>query len=207
VILVPRVIAITDDGLRDDVIVGASEQIVGAFDGRGIAIQLRARSRRGRALLALAQRLQAVCASAGALLLVNDRVDVALAVGAAGVHLGRGSVAVSDARRLLGAEALITCSAHTVDEVRARGVQGADAALLSPIFASPRKGAPQGTGFIAGAVARAPGVPVVALGGVEAANAASCLEAGAHGVAVVRALFAAADPADAARALAAICYP
>src|SRR5262249_28780612 len=127
---------------------------------------------------------------------VNDRVDVALAAGADGVHLGGGSMPADVARRLLGAGALIGVSTHAPGEAPA----DADFAFFGPVWATPATPGAQGTVRLPDAV-HAATIPVLAIGGVPAPRVAEARAAGAAGVAVIRAILAAPDPAAAARAL------
>jgi thiamine-phosphate pyrophosphorylase len=195
---VPRLVLVTDRraiGDRDLVAVVAA-----ALDGGLPAVQLREKDLPGRPLLALAERLRGETARRRALLLVNDRVDVAVAAGADGVHLGGGALPVAVARGLLPPGALVGASVHTVDEAAACD---ADFAVFGPVWATPSKaayGAPQGERRLADAVGAAH-VPVLAIGGVAASRVAAARAAGAHGVAVIRAILAADDPAAATRAL------
>jgi len=132
------------------------------------------------------------------LLVINSDVDLAREIGADGVHLPKGGVA---AARAVLPRAWISLAAHDDDDVRRAVSEGADAALVSPIFATPGKGPPRGLEAIRAARAIAPQLAIYALGGVDESNAAACRAAGATGVAVIRALFDAPDPAAAARAL------
>lgn len=164
------------------------------------AVQLRDKDLPGRELFALAERLRAVTAHHGARLFVNDRVDVAVAVGADGVHLGTGAMPVAVVRRLLPPHGLIGVSTHAPAEVAATR---ADFAFFGPVHATPGKaafGAPQGEGRLREAVAGA-AVPVLAIGGMTAAGIAGARAAGAAGVAVIRAILGADDPAVATHAL------
>jgi len=170
--------------------------IAAALDAGLPAVQLRDRDLPGRPLLVLAERLRAATARTGALLFVNDRADVALAVRADGVHLGGGSIPAEVARRLLGAEALIGVSTHAPGEAPA----DADLAFFGPVWATPSKTGAQGAARLARAVRAAP-VPVLAIGGVTAARVPELRAAGAAGAAVIRAILAAPDPAAATRAL------
>jgi len=166
-------------------------------------LQLRDRGAAGGELLAAATALRTLTRRRGARLLVNDRLDVARAADADGVHLPAASFAVADARRLLGPHALVGRSTHAPDEAIAAGRDGADYVVLGPIFATPSKaayGPPLGLAAIAAAVA--PGAsPIVAIGGITPERAAQARAAGAAGVAVVRALLDAPDPDAAAAAL------
>jgi thiamine-phosphate pyrophosphorylase len=185
---------------------GSPEQLralsaaLGVLPRGGALVQLRAKGLPARELLERAQHALGPCVRAGAPLLVNDRADVAYAVGAAGVHLPASGLPVQEARFLLGPGALIGVSCHSSVEVAGASRAGADYALFSPIFAVPGKGPPQGLAGLSLAVRAAP-LPIFALGGVDASNALSCVEAGARGVACIRAVFGAADPAAASIAL------
>ena len=169
--------------------------------GAGLpALQLRDKDLDGRTLFALAERLRAATRNAGAMLFVNDRIDVAAAVGADGVQLGHASLPVAVARRLLPSGCLVGQSTHALDEVRA---SIADFVLFGPVFATPSKlayGAPHGVDVL-GNVAAVASVPMIAIGGIDPTNVASVCAAGAHGVAVIRAILGATDPAAATRTL------
>lgn len=166
-----------------------------------VAVQLRDPELSGRELAALGARLRERTRALGVGLVVNDRLDLARALAADGVHLGRRSVDVADARAWLGDGAWISVACHGEDDVAAAARAGADAMLLSPIFASPGKGAPLGLEALRRARARLDGVArrpaLLALGGVDRERAFACLEAGADGVAAIR--------ADLAEALALLC--
>jgi len=177
--------------------------VTAALRGGVGAVQLRERGLETRALLELAIALRQATRAAGAALLINDRIDVALACDADGVHLPGHSFAVADARALLGPRRLIGVSTHHPDEVAAAAAAGADFAVFGPIFATPSKaayGAPQGLDALVRA-RRAAALPLFAIGGVNADNAAAARGAGADGVAVIRAVLAAPDPVAAATAL------
>jgi thiamine-phosphate pyrophosphorylase len=175
--------------------------IASSLDAGVDAIQLRDRRVGGRALLAAAHRLRTLTSERGAALLVNDRLDVALAAGAEGVHFPAASFPIGTARRLLGPEAWIGRSTHSPSEAEAAAAEGADYVILGPIFATPSKlafGPPLGLAALAATHACC---PVLAIGGVTAATLPSLRGAGAHGVAVIRAILDAADPAAATRQL------
>jgi thiamine-phosphate pyrophosphorylase len=153
----------------------------------GLVVQLRDPQLEGRELHRLAVRLRDVTRRVGARLIVNDRIDVALAVGADGLHMGRRSVDAALARAALGPDAWLSVSAHSVAEALASG-DAIDALLLSPIFAAPGKGPPLGLAPLSEVRARlAPRVALFALGGVDLEGARACLDAGADGVASIRA--------------------
>jgi thiamine-phosphate pyrophosphorylase len=176
----PRVVAITDLTITsEDEHVRAYASLASGLRSGALAIQLRGHGLPARRLVAFGRRLRAEVPSAS--LVVNDRLDVALALGADGVHLGERSVTVGDARRLFGDRAWISVSAHG-DVVP----EGADAALVSPIFASPGKGAPRGLDALRRLRAARPKLAIYALGGVTAATFGECVAAGADGVAMIR---------------------
>jgi thiamine-phosphate pyrophosphorylase len=166
------------------------------------AVQLRAKDMGGKDMLALARALRDVARAAGQWLMVNDRLDVAVAAGADGVHLPSRGIPAADARRLLGPGAIIGASCHSVAEVRRARDGGADFATFGPVFDTPSKrawGPPVGLDALREAARL--GLPLVALGGVDASNAASTVAAGAAGVAAIRAWLGAADAAGAVRQL------
>jgi len=177
--------------------------VEGALDGGIRAVQLREKDLPGKELCLLADRMRNLTARHGVRLLINDRVDIALAVGADGVHLGGASLPASAARTLLGEEALIGCSTHSESELREAVAQGADFATFGPVYPTPSKaayGPPVGVTALAGACNRS-AIPVFALGGVGPHNVGEVMEAGAFGIALISAVVAAADPRGAAAEL------
>jgi len=199
--MLPRILLITDPRYEDDVLVEKLDAALGVAPAGSVAVQLRDKARPTGQLLSLGPRLREVTRKHAAVLVVNDRLDLALAVEADGVHLGRLSVAVRDARRLVGPDAFVSVATHSHDELRQALDDGATAALLSPIFATPGKGEPLGLKALRIAHAMAPSFGVYALGGIDSTNARACLEAGASGVALIRAFFDEADPAHAMKRL------
>lgn len=198
---VPRLHLVTDRRLRGDrslvaVVAEAARAGVGA-------VQLREKDLPGGALLAEAEVLRRVLGATP--LLVNDRADVALAAGAAGVHLPAAGLPVGVARRLLGPWALIGRSVHGVEEARRAADEGADYVILGTIFATGSKPGrvPAGLALVA-ATARAVALPVIAIGGINQENAAATVAAGAHGIAVMSAILSAPSPAAATAALRAV---
>jgi thiamine-phosphate pyrophosphorylase len=193
-----RLYLITDRTLVPDLPAAVARALAGIPPGAA-AVQLREKDLTTRALFELALALRPICRSRHAPLLVNDRLDVALAAGLDGVHLGGGSVEVADARRLLG-DRLVGVSSHSETQLSAWA--GADFSTFGPAYFTPSKaryGAPVGLAALA-AAART-GVPLFALGGVDAARAPEAIRAGARGVAAIRAWLAAPDPAEATAAL------
>lgn len=174
--------------------------VAGALDGGVRAVQLREKDLTGRELFLLAERMRSLTARYGARLLVNDRADVAKAVGADGVHLGVLSLPAAEARRLLGKEALIGCSTHNLSELREAEEGSADFATFGPVFPTASKaayGPPAGTGALAEACRNAR-IPVFALGGVRRDNLDEIARAGSFGIALISGIVAAPDPRAAA---------
>ena len=172
-----------------------------ALDGGVRAVQLREKDLEGGELYRLTGRLRDLTARYAARLLINDRLDVALATGADGVHLGQTCLPVSTARQLLGPDKLIGVSTHSPDEITA--AQGADFVVFGPVYFTPSKagyGQPQGVARLRQAVRHSP-APVFAIGGIQADRIAAVRSTGAHGVALISALSAAAEPRRAAREL------
>lgn len=161
------------------------------------AIQLREKDLTSRQLFDLARELRAMTRQHRAKLLINDRIDIALAVGADGVHIGAGSLPVAEARRLLGNERLIGYSAHSLTEAGIAEAAGADFVTFGPVYHTPSKaiyGEPLGVKKLAEA-ASALTIPVFALGGVKKSSIPELLACGAHGIALISAIIAAREPA------------
>jgi thiamine-phosphate pyrophosphorylase len=172
-------------------------------------LQVRLKPASTRELLAAARMARQVTRAAGAMLVVNDRVDVAIAAEADGVHLGQDDLTVADARAALaGRPMAIGVSTHDLAQVRAAITDGADYLGFGPVFATSTKENPDPVVGVerlraAAAIAHAAGVPVVAIGGIGLAEAAAVAAAGAAAAAAIAAINRAADPAAAGRALAA----
>jgi thiamine-phosphate pyrophosphorylase len=149
-----------------------------------------------------ARALRQLCARHGALFVVNDRLDIALAVDADGVHLGQGDLPPAIARQLLGPDRLIGRSTHALGQLQQAVADGCDYVGVGPVNATPTKPGrePVGLDYVRQAVAESP-IPFFAIGGIEASNLAELQATGAHRVAVVRAITEAADPGDATRTL------
>lgn len=165
--------------------------------GAEVVVQLRAPSAPARPLLALARRLAPVAAAAGARLLVNDRVDVALASGADGVHLGARGMPIPEARRLLGPERWIGASVHSAAEAVAAAREGADYLIAGTLFPTPSHPGRPGSGTEWLTALAGIGVPVIGIGGITPARVGAVRAAGAGGVAVLRGVWQAARPLDA----------
>ena len=167
------------------------------------AIQLRERDLSARELVTLAREVQAVMALRRSQLLINDRIDVALALEGVGVHLRSNSLPVSVARQLLGARRLLGVSVHAVEEVLLAQSQGADYVILGPIYETPSKqmfGPPLGIHTLEKAC-RLVRIPIIGIGGVTAARAHEMRRVGAFGVAVITAILGASDVESATREL------
>ena len=182
----------------------ATAEIVRAAVAGGVTcVQLREKECGTREFIEEARAVQAGLRGTGVPLIVNDRVDVALAVGAEGVHLGQRDMAISDARRLGPPGWIVGVSAESVaDAVRAES-EGADYVGVSPVFATPTKAdhaAPLGLAGLR-AIRAATKLPLVAIGGIHAGNAREVIRAGADGLAVVSAIVSADSPREAARQL------
>lgn len=174
--------------------------------GAGV-VQLRLKALPARDLLEVAREAAAICRQRGALLLVNDRPDVARAAGADGAHLGQDDLPVEAAREVLGEDALIGVSTHSDAEIDRALASGADYLGFGPVFETRSKpGAPlpppHGLSGLERAVRRAAPTPVVAIGGLTAGSAAAVARAGAACAAAMGELCQAADPESAARAVA-----
>lgn len=174
-----------------------------ALEGGVRAVQLREKDLSGRELFMLAGELRQITRQYGARLLINERLDISLATDADGVHLGAASLPVSTARRLLGPQRLIGYSAHSVHEAVQAAADGADFVTLGPVFFTPSKatyGEPLGVEPLQSASAVLT-IPVFALGGIKLDNVAQVMAAKAHGIALISAIIAAADPKFEAAAL------
>lgn len=174
--------------------------LAAALAGGVNAVQLREKDLGARRLAELAAELLPIAQAAGVPLLINDRIDVALACGAAGVQLAGTSLPTPQARTLLGPDRYLGVSTHSLEEAERAAREGADFVLFGPVFATPSKlayGAPQGLERLR-QVCRVVPCPVLAIGGITARHLPEVLAAGAHGVAVISAILASPDPTAAA---------
>lgn len=186
-------ILITDDGPD---LVARVTRALSVVPPRRVALQLRVRKGTTRDTLELAEQLRVLTRARHSTLVVNDRIDVALAVEADGVQLPETGIPVEIARRLLGSQRWVGVSRHDLKGLFEAARQGADYATLSPVNEVAGKGPALGITGFARTIA-AVRMPVYALGGVRAADVAELRQSGAHGVAVVREVLAAPDPAQA----------
>ena len=200
-----RLYLVTDQALSG---ARALQDVVAAAVQGGVScVQLRAKPLGTADFLAQALALKALLAPLQIALVINDRVDVALACGADGVHLGQSDMPVQDARRLLPSDVFIGWSVETMDDVARSAALPVDYLGVSPIFATPTKTDTKTPWGLHGLqqVRAATTLPLVAIGGLHAGNALQVLRAGADGLALVSALCAAADPRAAAATLRALC--
>ncbi|RMG60780.1 MAG: thiamine phosphate synthase [Deltaproteobacteria bacterium] len=170
-----------------------------ALEGGVKAVQLREKDLPGREILFLAREVRKLTSSFGAKLFINDRVDVALAVGAEGVHLREDSMPVSAVRRSF-PELLVGRSTHSLEGALEAEREGADFITFGPVFETPSKrkfGPPQGVEKLA-AVAESVSIPVFAIGGVKPERVVEVRKAGAKGIALISGIIAAPDPKEAA---------
>jgi len=179
-----------------------------AADGGATLIQLRDKNSTTRSMIDRARAIKATLEGTGVGLIVNDRVDVALAAGADGVHLGADDMAPETARSLMGDKAIIGVTVHDAAEAAAIPVDVADYVGAGPVFETASKDdavAAHGLSGFADLVAairtRAGAMPIAGIAGIDRGNAAAVIAAGADGVAVISALFLDPDPEEAARAL------
>ena len=174
---------------------GPLEVVVGQACGAGVrAVQLREKDLSGGDLHSLAVTMREVTRRREARLFINDRADIALGVGADGIHCTESGLPVGLVRRLC-PDALVGASSHSLERAAEAGRAGADFVLFGPVFPTPSKakyGAPQGLDALS-AVARGVNVPVFAIGGITPENAPRCLERGAAGVGVISAILSAKD--------------
>ena len=175
--------------------------IADALAGGVRAVQLREKDLSSRQLFDMALTLRQLTTAHRSMLLINDRVDIALAAGADGVHIGAGSIPVAEARRLLGPQAVIGYSAHSVAEAVRAENEGASFVTFGPVYPTPSKagyGEPVGLEKLAEA-AHALTIPVFALGGIKEPSVAATMKSGCHGIALITAIISAEKPDDAAR--------
>jgi thiamine-phosphate pyrophosphorylase len=174
-----------------------------AIAGGADTIQFRQKEGSTRQMIRVAEQMQDLCKRAGVTFIINDRVDVAIASHADGVHLGQDDFPIPLARRLLGEGVIIGGSAGNVEEARKCLLEGADYIGFGPVYPTTSKddaGPAAGLDLlkkIVGAIA----LPIIAIGGITADNAPPVIKAGVHGLAVISAVCCQNDPAEAARCL------
>lgn len=188
----------TNSSLLDDV--------ADALAGGVTAVQLRAKTLSDREALWLARKLRELCTEASALFIVNDRIDIALASAADGVHLGVDDLPLEAARQIGGEEFIIGYSPETDDQTTEGSDRGADYLGVGPVYGTKSKndaGAAIGLDVIRRR-AHLVGIPLIGIGGISADNATAVIESDAVGVAVVSSILRSDDPRIAASRLAAV---
>ena len=194
-----RLYLVTDQGLS---LGRPLECIVEAAVRGGVtAVQLREKSCTFPEYVDMARLIQKVLQPFGVPLIINDRLDVALAVGAAGVHLGQADMPPGEARKLLGPDAIIGLSVETPEQAAAADHLDVDYLGVSPIFPTPTKTDLMTAWGLQGLCLLRSRHRLIAIGGINPSNAAAVLEAGADGIAVVSAICSALDPEPAAHEL------
>ena len=174
-----------------------------ALDGGVKAIQLREKDLSGRDLFLLAERSHKLCQAYHAALFINDRVDVAMAVDAAGVQLSKSSLPLVTARALLGPQKIIGISTHSLQEAKEAKQNGADFILFGPVYFTASKaayGEPQGLAALKTIVDNI-SLPVYAIGGIKAENIKSTKNCGVRGVALISAIVSAENPGKATQTI------
>jgi thiamine-phosphate pyrophosphorylase len=200
-----RLYLVTDQALMRGRLL--ADVVAAAVQGGVSCVQLREKHLGTREFLAQALILKALLAPQGIPLVINDRIDIALACGADGVHLGQSDLPADEARKLLPMEVFIGWSVESMDDVQQSAALPVDYLGVSPIFSTSTKTDtkdPWGLEGLAVVRAATP-LPLVAIGGIHAGNAREVLRAGADGLAIVSAVCAADDPRAAAATLKSLC--
>ena len=195
-----RLCLVTDSGLARRR--SLTEIVAAAVRGGATMVQLREKSAPTREFVQQGRALKSLLSPLGVVLIVNDRIDIALAVDADGAHIGQSDMRIEDARRLLGPGKILGLSITNADEISRPDVAAADYLGIGPVYLQQTKADAEAPLGVAGfaqlrALTRK---PVVAIGGLKPENSAPLLAAGAEGLAVVSAIVAADDPEAAARA-------
>lgn len=195
-----RLYLVTDEKLDT---VALPQVVTQAIQGGVTMVQLREKQTSTRRFLQRAEAVKKVLAGTGVPLIINDRLDIALAIDADGVHLGQSDMPVAKAREILGPDKIIGLSIETEQQLVTVSSEAVDYIGLSAIFATPTKTDTVnawGLDGLSRAVKVSP-FPVVAIGGIDINNASDIFETGANGIAVVSAICGVDDPTEAARAL------
>lgn len=178
---------------------GADEALVQALDAGVRFFQYRSKTSTRKALYNSAARLATMARKAGAIFFVNDHVDIALAAGAHGVHLGQDDLPIDAARKIAGTELLIGISTHDMDQAKDAQKAGADYIGFGPVFPTITKDAGRAKGLDElGRICASVSLPVIAIGGINHDNAGDAIRAGASGFAVISAVLSAPDISAAA---------
>jgi thiamine-phosphate pyrophosphorylase len=174
-----------------------------AIAGGADTIQFRQKTGETIQMIRIAEQIQALCKKAGVTFIINDRVDVAIASHADGVHLGQDDFPIPLARKLLGEGAIIGGSAGNAEEARKCFLEGADYIGFGPVYPTSSKenaGLASGLGLLKQVVEKIP-LPIIAIGGISKDNTLLVRETGTYGIAVISAVCCDKDPAEAARCL------
>ncbi len=177
------------------------EVIKNSLTGGIKAVQLREKDLDDRELFTIAKRLKTLTRRSGATFIINDRVDIALAVDADGLHLGQESISPKDARKHFGENKLIGVSAHSLDEAVRAEDEGADFTTIGPIYDTPSKkryGKPIGLNELERVTGKLK-IPAFAIGGIKKEKVRDIINAGAHGIALISAIFKTKNPEKAAK--------
>lgn len=175
------------------------------LDAGARLMQLRLKDASSHDLLAAAREIAAMCRERGAMLIVDDRVDVAILAGATGVHLGQEDLPLEAARRLVGRDKIIGISTHSVEQALAAERGGADYIGFGPLYAGGLRNNPAGKGLaLLREVRAAVRIPIVAIGGITEATMPAALAAGADACAIITDVVGAPDLAAKVRALLAL---
>jgi len=186
----PKIYPITDTALSS---LSHTEQVKGLIAGGATLIQLREKNNSVRAFFTDASEAICIARLAGAKVIINDRIDVALALGAEGVHLGQTDIPVTAARRLLGKDAIIGFSTHNIEQFKAALDFPVDYLAFGPIFQTQSKRNPDPVAGLeaVGIIKSINGqLPVVAIGGIDKSNVAEVWSAGADSAAIISAIVA-----------------
>ena len=192
---------VTEESLSDG---RTTEAVVDAALEAGVrVVQVREKGGHVRRALAIGEAVRRLTAAAGAMLIVNDRVDLALAIGADGVHVGQDDLPLAVVRTMVGPDAVIGLSITASDQLDADDARACDYLGVGSIYPTGSKGDAALTGLsLLGQARASSSLPIVAIGGISVANAAEVVAAGADSVAVISAISGAQDPGGAARQLA-----
>ena len=175
------------------------------LEGGARLMQLRLKNAPGRELLAAARAIAAICRERGAMLIVDDRADIAMLAGAAGVHLGQDDLPLEAARRLVGRDMIIGISTHGVEQAVAAESGGADYIGFGPLYPGGLRNNAEGKGLaMLREVRAAVSIPIVAIGGITEATVPEALAAGADACAIITDVVLAADITAKVRALLAL---
>lgn len=183
----------TDDVARAPAFVEQAGELLGV-GGSGVALHLRLRGASGAVLHAVARRLAPIAAAAGAALIVNDRVDVALAARCSGVHLGRGGIPLRDARAIAGRALLVGASVHDAGEARDAERAGADYLFVGTLYPTATHPGRPAAGPEILRELQGIAIPRIGIGGITPDRVGEVLDAGGDGVAVVRGIWSAPSP-------------